>query len=98
MKLQAIHTHLDGWVGFSGVVALLTRNAPSRTALTLVPEPHPPLLGLLDDLYEGTRCPAERRILIQIGGPTGTEFHVYSWAARDCADVIYGKQRPTCAE
>lgn len=41
---------------FGGVVALLPGDAPSRAALTLVPEPHASLLGLLDDLQEGTRC------------------------------------------
>lgn len=41
---------------FGGVVALLPGDAPSRAALTLVPEPHASLLGLLDDLQDGTRC------------------------------------------
>lgn len=45
--------HLNGWVGFSGVIALLSRYAASGAPLTLIPEPHPPLLRLLDDLYAG---------------------------------------------
>lgn len=48
--------HLDGWVGLSGVVTLLSGDAARWTSLTLVPKPHPPLLWLLDDLYEGGWC------------------------------------------
>lgn len=48
--------HLDGWVGLSGVVALLSGDAARWTSLTLVPKPHAPLLWLLDDLYEGGWC------------------------------------------
>lgn len=49
-------THLDSWVGLSGVVTFLTGDAAGRSTLTLVPEPHSPLFWLLDDLYEGGCC------------------------------------------
>lgn len=45
--------HLNGWVRFSGVIALLSRYAASRATLAFIPEPHPPLLWLLNDLYAG---------------------------------------------
>lgn len=43
-------------MGLSGVVTLLSGDAASRPPLTLIPKPHPPLLWLLDDLYEGVCC------------------------------------------
>lgn len=56
MAVNKLHpTHLDGWVGLSGVVAFLSRDAAGGSPLTLVPEPHPPLFWLLDDLYVGGR-------------------------------------------
>lgn len=47
-------THLDCWVGLSGVITFFSGNAASRPSLTLVPKSHPPLLWLLDNLYVGS--------------------------------------------
>lgn len=54
-------TNLDGRVGLGGVAALLSGDAARRSALALVPEPHPPLLRLLNDLYEGVPWAVTRR-------------------------------------
>lgn len=43
-------TDLQAGVGPVVVGALLAGDAPGRAALTLVPEAHSPLLGLLEDL------------------------------------------------
>lgn len=48
--------HLNGWVGLGGVAAFLSRYAAGWTSLTFIPEPHPPLLWLLNDVYKGARC------------------------------------------
>lgn len=97
-----LQAHLDGRVCFGGVVALLPGDAPGGAALTLVAEAHAPLLGLLDDLQEGTRCPAETRVQISFEdeqpfprqrGQTCVPA-VYTRGA----DVLYRKWRLTCAQ
>lgn len=97
-----LQAHLDGRVCFGGVVALLPGDAPGGAALTLVAEAHAPLLGLLDDLQEGTRCPAETTVQISFEdeqtfprqrGQTCVPA-VYTRGA----DVLYRKWRLTCAQ
>lgn len=49
-EVTALQTDLQTGVGPVVVRAVLAGDASRRATLTLVPEAHPPLLGLLEDL------------------------------------------------
>lgn len=56
-------TNLHTGVGPVVVGAVLARDASRRATLTLVPEAHPPLLGLLKDLdLRISHCRAEKLV------------------------------------
>lgn len=50
LRLKGEWSDLQAGVGPVVVGALLSGDAPGRATLTLVPEAHSPLLGLLEDL------------------------------------------------
>lgn len=79
-------THLHAGVGPVVVRAVLSGDAAGRATLALVPEAHPPLLGLLEDLDlglghcggRGGRTPARllhHHGLAQCGRDTFTREH-----------------------
>jgi len=54
MTLHCFVTYFDGWEGFSLWSAVFTRNASSRSSLTLIAETQPPGSWLFYNLHPGT--------------------------------------------